>query len=249
MIAALWLVALVTHGMAAPHAQREAVATDLSQPRARSEAQIQVLASMIQAGLYKEALSVSAQLRATGMDDPALDLLEAEAMHAEGMSDQAEQLLRGLVKKRPRSPAGWAVLGIVLADKRDTAGAIHALERAHRLAPRDARVLNNLGYLLLARGQGPRAVEMFTAAVTQDPSNPRIRNNLGFALAHVERDTEALAAFRAAGTEADARYNLGVACELRGDTAAALTSYQAAVAASPDHAPAAAALARLLHLE
>jgi Flp pilus assembly protein TadD len=109
--------------------------------------------------------------------------------------------------------------------------------------------MNILGYLEMARGRNQRAVELFEAAIVQDPSNSRTRNNLGFALARLERDTDALAAFRAAGTEADARYDMGVACELRGDTASALTNYQAAISASSQHEPARAALARLLHTE
>ncbi len=226
----------------------EPVSPDLSQPEERARAQLDVLEGLVQAGMIDNALEVAAQLRSSGMKDSRLDLLQAQAMQGKGMTDQAVSMLRTVTRKEPRNTAAWSELGVVLSDAHDTEGAISALEHARRLQPNDARVLNNLGYLTMSKGQNQRAIELFEAALVQDPSNPRTRNNLGFALARMERDTEALATFRTAGTEADARYNMGVACELRGDTASALTNYEAAVALSTQ-SPAAAALTRLLHPE
>ncbi len=226
----------------------EPVSPDLSQPEERAQAQLDVLEGLVEAGMIDNALEVAAQLRGSGMKDTRLDLLQARAMQGKGMTDQAVSMLRTVTRKEPRNAAAWSELGVVLSDAQDADGAISALERARRLTPNDARVLNNLGYLTMAKGQNQLAVELFQASLVQDPSNARTRNNLGFALARLERDTEALTTFRTAGTEADARYNMGVACELRGDTASALTNYQAAVALSTQ-SPAAAALTRLLHPE
>lgn len=239
-------LALATPAWARPAAE---AAPDLTQPAERARAQLDVLDGLVRSGMVSDALGVAAQLRAAGLDDPRLDLLQARAMHAQGMNAQAVAMLRGLTRRTPRDAAVWSELGLVLADLNDTTGAIDALDHARRRAPADAAILNNLGYLRLAANQPDRAVTLFEAALVQDPSSARTRNNLGFALARLERDTEALELFRAAGTEGDARYNLGVACELRGDTASALTQYQAALAAAPEHASAAAALARLLHPE
>lgn len=236
-------------GLSGPAWAREAAAPDLSQPTERAEAQLDVLEGLLRSNMVTDALAVAAQLRASGMHDPRLDLLQARAMHAQGMNAQALDMLTKLTRRTPRSAAAWSELGLVRADQDDTEGAVAALERARRLAPTDAGVLNNLGYLTMAAGRSARAVELFEAALVQDPSSVRTRNNLGFALARLERDTAALEAFRSAGAESDARYNLGVACELRGDTASALNQYQAALSAAPDHPAAAAALARLLHPE
>lgn len=222
---------------------------DLSQPEARARAQLDILESMVRGGMVTEALNVAAELRAAGVKGPRLDLLQARAMHAQGLTSQAAELLRGVVKAEPRNAAAWSVLGIVLLDAEDVAGALAALERAHRLAPDDPQVLNNLGFLEMTRGRNQRSIELLTSAIVQDPSNRRTRNNLGFALARMDRDTEALAAFRAAGSEADALYDMGLACEIRGDMPGALTHYQAARLASPAHTHAAAAIVRLLHTE
>lgn len=249
-VALVGVLSLFGTGEAAARTKNtEQISPDLTSPTARAKAQLDVLEGLVKGGMVTEALSVATQLRASGMNDGRLDLLQAEALHAQGMSDQAATMLKGLVKKEPRNAAAWSELGIVLSDQKDQDGAVAALERAHRLAPTDPKVLNNLGYLEMAQGHNQRAVDLFEAAVVQDPASARTRNNLGFALARLERDTEALAAFRAAGNEADARYNMGVACELRGDTASALTNYQAAIAVTDAYAPATAALARLLHTE
>lgn len=229
--------------------RHELTSLDLSEPATRTQAQLDVLDGLVRGGMVSDALRVATELRASGLKDPRLDLLQAEAMNAQGLSSQAAAMLTDLVKQQPRNAEAWSVLGIVLSDVKDREGALTALQRAYRLAPTSAKIMNNLGYLEMARGRNQRAVELFEAAIVQDPSNARTRNNLGFALARLERDTDALAAFRAAGTEADARYDMGVACELRGDTASALTNYQAAISASSQHEPARAALARLLHTE
>ncbi|MDP2307039.1 MAG: tetratricopeptide repeat protein [Pseudomonadota bacterium] len=218
----------------------------LADEPSRVEAQIGVLTSLVDSGLSEQALQVLAQVRAQGETDKRLDVLQARAMHATGMSDEARALLEGHVKRAPRDPAGWAALGIVLADSGDLQGSLAALEHARRLTPDDPVVLNNLGYARLSANQTEEAVRLFRASLTRDPSQPRTRNNLGFALARLERDMEALQAFRAANPEADARYNLGVACVNRGDRGTALTQFNAALDAAPGHPAAAAALDQLL---
>lgn len=223
-------------------ADRQAVANE----PARVEAQVGVLTSLVDSGLSEQALQVLAEVRAQGATDTRLDVLQARAMHATGMSDEARTLLEGHVKRAPRDPAGWAALGAVLADAGNLPGSLAALERARRLTPDDPVVLNNLGYARLSANETEEAVRLFRASLTRDPSQPRTRNNLGFALARLERDMEALQAFRAANVEADARYNLGVACVNRGDRGTALTQFNAALEAAPGHPAAAAALDRLL---
>lgn len=219
---------------------------DWSDDEARTEAQVGVVSALIEADMAEKALSVLAEVRAMGVKDRRLDVLQARALHATGLSTEARQLLEAHTKAAPRDPAGWSALGVVLADAGDLPGAIKALERARRFAPEDARVLNNLGYARLANGDAEQAVTLFRSSLAKDPAQPRTRNNLGFALARLERDTEALQAFRAAGPEADARYNLGVACVNRGDRPNALAQFNAALEAAPGHPAATAALERLL---
>ena len=78
-----------------------------------------------------------------------------------------------------------------------------------------------------------------------DGSQDRTRNNLGFALAVTGQDKAAWRVFRSSANEGNARYQLALAQELRGDNAAALSSYRLALAKDPDLDEASEAIARL----
>lgn len=241
------LVFLLSAALAAtPAGAGTAAAADWSDPAARADMQVGVLEALIETGMHEKALGILAEIRAEGTKDRRFDVLQARALHAAGLSSDARSLLETHTRAAPRDPDGWSALGVVLADTGDLPGAIRALERARKLAPTDPVLLNNLGYAHLAAGNAEEAVVVLRRSLVQDPAQPRTRNNLGFALARLERDEEALQAFRAAGGEADARYNLGVACVNRGDRADALTQFNAALEAEPGHPAAAAALERLL---
>jgi Flp pilus assembly protein TadD len=227
---------------AAPDVARGPVA----EARARVDAQVSVIASLLEAGLNEKALQVLGDVRSQGGDDPRLDVLQARALHATGMSAEARVLLEAHTARAPRDADGWSALGVVLADAGDVRGSIRALQKASKLDPDNAVVLNNLGFAHLSANEPEEAVRLFRASLAKDPSQPRTRNNLGFALARLERDMEALQAFRAADSEGDARYNLGVACVNRGDRASAITQFNAALEAAPGHPAASAALDRLL---
>jgi Flp pilus assembly protein TadD len=207
---------------------------------------VEVIEGMIDAGLTDQALALCAQLRADGLSTPDLDVAQARALNMKGSHQEAHQLLEQVLKKHPGLARAWSVMGVVLADEGKLPEALQALERAHRLEPKDPDILNNLGFVAMASGKEEKAVEYFQEALLQDPTQNVSRNNLGFALAHLERDQEALEAFRSAGGEAEARYNMGVACEWRKDRACAIVQYQAALEATPGYTPAVEALKKLL---
>ncbi len=237
--------------LAAPAGARAGVGTsetrvDLANPRARADAQVAVVAGLVEAGMHREALVAISELRGRGEDPPGLVPLQARAMHATGLSSEALALLDAHVKHRRRDAAGHAVRGLILADLGRVGEAVEALRRASALLPDDPGVRNNLGVALLAAGSAAEAEAAFRAALARDPASLRARNNLGFALARQRKDDEALASFRAAGDEGAARHNLGLACELRGDLAGALVQYHASLAARPDDPATRTALARLL---
>lgn len=221
------------------------VSPDLSSPSVRRQVQLDVLAGLVQAGMYDDALRVAGDLRGQGVSDERLDTLQARAMTAKGLKTDAMTLLQGVVKHHPRNVDAWSQLGLLYSDVQDLPHSIDALEHAKRLSPNDAAILNNLGYAVMASGRNDRAIDLFHQALALNPAMTRARNNLGFAYARDERDMEALDAFRGAGTESEARYNLGVACEMRHDLAGALTQYHTALEAQPDFPKARAALDRL----
>jgi Flp pilus assembly protein TadD len=241
------VILLLAHLALAATAPKPAeTAPDFQDPRERVAVQMQIVQGLIDSGVPEQALKTIAEMRAQGVHEVRLDVLQARAMHLAGMSTDAQEVLKKHLKRHPRDAEAWALLGLVHADAQRLDEAVAALERARRIDPKNPGILNNLGYVHMAHGDLERAVELFRASLAADPSQARTRNNLGFALARLERDAEAMEAFRAANDEADARYNMGVACEMRNDRAGAITQYRAAIDARPGHLGATAALKRLL---
>jgi len=80
-----------------------------------------------------------------------------------------------------------------------------ALRVAMDLAPADAVVRANLGFLYSARGQLEEAVRELAEARALNPGLMDARTELGFALYGLHRDTEAFSEFRAVVTQ-DPRY-------------------------------------------
>lgn len=239
----LWLVL----GAPLAHAGGEpAPRPDFTDGITREKAQLDVLQGLVDAGMTDQALEVAREIRSQGIKDDRLDILSARAMHQKGMNSEALGMVEAVLQRHPRNAEALAELGLLHADLKHLDEAIAAFEKATRWAPSDPGSFNNLGFVLYAKGEYARAVTAYRAAIQLDPSDVRTRNNLGFALARLEKDSEALEAFRASGDESDARYNLGVACELRADSACALTNYQAALAARNDNVRAQNALNALL---
>lgn len=243
---ALWLVLASSSAHAAPAAAAE-VQPDLTDARERLSTQLDVLEALLDNGMAEQALAMIGEMNKQGAVDVRIDVAKGRAMHQRGLDHDAERVLLAVVKKYPRNGPAWAQLGILLADRGKVPDALAALEKAQKFAPKDGDVANNLGYVRLAAGDAEGAVEAFHAALELDPASVRTRNNLGLALVRLDRHDEALEAFRAAAAdEADARYNLGAACEGAGDRAGAITSYERAISLRPGHPAAVVALSRLL---
>ena len=74
-------------------------------------------------------------------------------------------------------------------------------------------------------------------AVEADPSSRKYRNNLGFALICAGDVKRALQLFRSTSSEADARYNVGVAYERLDKLPSAILQYEAALENKPEGIP------------
>ena len=227
----------------------DAAQPDLSNPTVRAETQFVVIDGMLDGGMPEEALRMLTTMREQGVHDDRLEVLQARALDAAGMKTEAISTLERLVARKRNNGEAWARLGVLYADQKRVDDSVRALAKAKRLLPKDAGVLNNYGYALYAQGHNEAAVKAYQEALALDASDVRTRNNLGFALVRLDRDAEAYEAFLGGGEPADARYNLGVACEQQNDRTGALNAYQAALQLRPDFPLAKTALARLLSQE
>ncbi|MEY3213382.1 MAG: hypothetical protein RIT28_3863 [Pseudomonadota bacterium] len=223
----------------------------------RVDVQLDLIEAMIQQGAISSALQGITALRAEGMENERLDMLQAKALLAAGQPSDALSILEG---SRSKSVERYRLLGLTHLDMDAPEPAVQAFQRAIRAAKRDtesrelAALHNNLGFALSAMGDYDAAMLVYREALRLDPASARARNNLGFALAAKGEDEEALAAFRLgqpqglteADREANALYNLGLAQQGRGEVHAAVMSYSKAVQARPGHTDAQNALNSLV---
>lgn len=137
---------------------------------------------------------------------------------ANATDDKAAALdeLRLMLHENRYDPAFYYNLGNALARLGDSSVAIDAYRKAiSQKHGHYARALNNLGVILLRQGRWDEAYDALAAALTEEHN-----------------------------TYAEASYNLGRLYLLRGDADLAIREWQHTLALQPDHADAAAALAR-----
>jgi Flp pilus assembly protein TadD len=96
----------------------------------------------------------------------------------EGRVKEAEaHALKGL-SLNSGSAEAYAVLGAVLAAKKDYSGAERSFRVVLSQYPGDARMLNNLGYIREEQGRLEEARQFFEAALKSDPQLYKVRENL-----------------------------------------------------------------------
>ncbi len=218
----------------------------------RLETRLDIANTLVDSGSPEAGLQMLSELRDEGAKGDDLDLAQARALTKMGLTDDAQALLVELVDRHPRLAAAHDQLGVLALDAHDLDAAVTHLQRAADLARDDAHILNNLGFALTTAGRAGEAVDVLRSALRLQSADAQIRNNLGFALVAAGRDGEALRVFRAGLPEEDARYNLGLGLELRGDIDAAVDQYAAVLTQDPGHEPSREGLRRLrpdsLHL-
>jgi Tfp pilus assembly protein PilF len=123
--------------------------------------------------------------------------------------------------------------------------ALEEYRRAMKDNPRDAALLNNLGYGYYNRGEWAAAEKQLRKAVDLEPKLASAWINLGMCLAVQGRYEEGLAAFEKAVTKAQAHCNLGYIQATQGKIAEARRNYELALRIEPGSQMAGAALQKL----
>ncbi|MFT5683817.1 MAG: Flp pilus assembly protein TadD [Myxococcota bacterium] len=228
-----------------PPPETVAPAPEWTTEEGQEKTRLELVESMLESNHPDAALTLLNQIHASGISSPELTMLQARALRAIGLQEDAEALLMDLTKRHRRMPAAYNELGILAMDRSETIEAIPRFERACRLDRDNPEYANNLGFALMSAGRSAEAVEVLRGALLVDATRVRTRNNLGFALVADDRAQEAYRVFRSASSEDQARYNLGVGLELRGEFDDAALAYSSALKHNPDHESAQQALMRL----
>lgn len=164
-------------------------------------------------------------------DDPIL--LERAAISAAKLGDgqQAESLAKRATLSSKPTWRAWNVLGVTADRRGDFAAADEAYHSALGLSPDQPELLNNIGWSHLMSGDWAGAIPMLTRAAALKPDLPRIANNLELASAALSASLPR----RRAG-ESDVRWaarlnDAGIAAQIRGERAKAISAFAQALEA------------------
>jgi len=102
-------------------------------------------------------------------DSVELRYATASVYEEQGQTRAALRELRQVLKTRPNDPAALNALGFTLADHgKELSRARKLIERAHAAAPRNAAILDSLGWVLYRQGRTAEALPYLTAAYADD---------------------------------------------------------------------------------
>lgn len=163
-----------------------------------------------------------------------------------GRYEQAEAELLKDVAINPDGPS-WHLIAMARSARKDSAGALNALDQALVWAPLDPALLNDKASLLMDLGQIDEAVALYQDALYYSPDNPLIMNNLAWCLARNGKDLERAEqlAQQAVTRQPDrAEYwdTLGMVQQMAGKADQAALSYGRALKLNPEMAQAKANL-------
>jgi hypothetical protein len=120
--------------------------------------------------------------------------------HKAGQFGEAQKLYRAAIADNPRDAVAHNLLGMVLHQTGDLAGALSEIEQALVLDPTYAQAFNNRGIVRQAQGETGAAIEDYRRAIALKPDFAKAQVNLGSVLEREARREEALSCYEAAIT-------------------------------------------------
>ncbi len=162
--------------------------------------------------------------------------------HQTAIWKDSEALWRAVVRGAPEVANGYDNLGIALADKGDSAGALAMYREAIRLQANFADPYYNAAVLFQAKEMKDSAVTFYRLAIAADTAYVDAYINLANILANDGNRESAITLYERAlalnDDNADAYYNLGCVRYLNGDPARALECFKRVVILSPGYSSA-----------
>jgi tetratricopeptide (TPR) repeat protein len=157
-------------------------------------------------GDLAHALAVLEQGAEDYPDSADLRYAMASTYEEQGQVAAALKVLTELLKERPEDPGAMNALGYTLADhSRELPRARKLIERAYAAAPKNAAILDSMGWVLFRQGHSAEAEPYLRAAYADDRSGD-IAAHLGELLWRQGKPTEAEAIWGEAATvDADNR--------------------------------------------
>jgi tetratricopeptide (TPR) repeat protein len=153
----------------------------------------------------------------------------AEDLAASGHDDEAIQLYDRARQYNPKLTQCSHRMALCYERSGKYAEALAEYQKAMKSSPKDAALLNDVGYFYLQRGNLDEAEKSLRAAVASDAKCLPAWANLGLVLGYRQRYGEAYEALAKAATPAEAHSNLGVILAQQEKFAAARAEFQQAL--------------------
>jgi tetratricopeptide (TPR) repeat protein/ADP-heptose:LPS heptosyltransferase len=154
-----------------------------------------------------------------------------------GRLQEAEDLYRKILKKKPEDVDALHFLGIIAYQRGDLDSAIKYIRKELQVNPSNPDAYNNLGLAFLANKQLDEAITNFSRSLELNPRSPLAHYNLGLAFQEHGRPNEAISCYRKAvqfnPRFVEAYNNLGINLRTIGNLDEALTFYQKALQLNP----------------
>ncbi|MGB8637324.1 MAG: tetratricopeptide repeat protein, partial [Pseudolabrys sp.] len=170
--------------------------------------------------------------------NPQEELQKALAFHQVGDLASAETSYRTVLRVAPRNFDANYLLGVLLLETGQFAGAEKQLHRAVKIKP-VPKAFNDHGNALLELDRAAQALKSYNRAIAIDPNFAEALNNRGNALARLRQFEEAVTSFdKAISINPDyarAYYNRGNSLRALKKLTEALASYDRAIAIEPKY--------------
>lgn len=193
------------------------------------ELTLQIAEIMANNKVYDTATPLLQEGIAEDPNNPRLHRLLGTMLRDRGVYQEALSELQLSWSLAPFVADTAAALGVLY----DAMGRSDAAEMWHRhaldLAPKRGDLFNNLGFSLYLQGRDAEAMVALREALRFNPNQARAFNNLGFVYYRLGEHELAMQSFGQASTRAGTMTNMGLACEMAGDTLAARRAYQQAL--------------------
>lgn len=160
-------------GVGAAVEESQALRQDMNDPALY----LQLIESLQQRRMHYAALAHLDAFDQKWPDNRQAQLLRADALRQIGSLDDAAKIYQHLTGKNPL-PQALHGLGLIAIAQGQAEAGERLLVQANRLAPIDARILNDLGYVQMKAGRHALARMSLTKAFELDPANVQAGANL-----------------------------------------------------------------------
>jgi tetratricopeptide (TPR) repeat protein len=159
-----------------------------------------------------------------------------------GRLDQAEDLYRQVLEKKPNLALALHSLGLIAYQRQQYEDAAEFVSQAICAAPQDALLYNTMGVISDALKKSDQAMRAYSKAVKLKPDYAEAHKNLALVYQHIDRYEEAIASFQQAisltPNDIESPMRLADLLRVRARYAEAVVNYQRVIELAPDTAEA-----------